>query len=172
MEETVLKNLNELFKDNIDVKDDGRVIVQRPIVSICFGKIVDSLERWTENKDVNVRVTEELGYVPLSKQVERLMQAGEDLIYTKLAEGTFSNDEGDEEFHDSFFDDISSKSYDELQKMYLDTKENFYQKRAVIAAAARRSLKAEEEKQSEKLSTTAPGAATKAPKNDGESSGT
>lgn len=172
MKETVLKNLKELFKDNIDVKDDGRVIVQRPIVSICFGKFVDSLERWTENKDVNVRVTEELGYVPLSKQVERLMQAGEDLIYTKLAEGTFSNDEGDEEFHDSFLDDISSKSYDELQKMYLDTKESFYQKRAVIAAAARRSLKAEEKEKSEELSTTAPGAATKAPNKEGESSGT
>lgn len=137
-EKVIGKSFNELFSDSIDLKEDGSVFVTRALPDISFGKRPSSVEKWTLDKELNNRVTDELGYIPVSKQIERFMQAGEDLLYTKLADGTFSNEEGDEDFHDSFLDDISSKSYDELQNMFLATKENFFSKRAIIASAMRR----------------------------------
>lgn len=137
-EKVVGKSFKELFSDSIDLRDDGSVFVTRALPDISFGKRPSSVENWTLDKELNNRVTDELGYIPVSKQIERFMQAGEDLLYTKLADGTFSNAEDDEEFHDSFLDDISSKSYDELQNMFLKTKENFFSKRAIIASAMRR----------------------------------
>lgn len=105
---------------------------------LCFassgsGSEVTFVESWTSNKNANQRCTETLGYVPLEKQVKRLIEAGENLVVTRLKEGTFSNDEGDEEFHDNPLDDISRLSYDELVNLQKQTSENFYIKKAAIS---------------------------------------
>lgn len=112
--------------DKIEVKD-------YPIVKEKFGCEVPYCETWTDNEELNVQVTETLGYVPLDKQVERLIEAGESLIVTRLREGTYSNDEGDEEFHDNYVDDLSMKSYDELVKLQRETADNFYIKKAALS---------------------------------------
>lgn len=120
-----------------EILTDGEVKLQTgkdyPVVNDIFGCEVPYCETWTDNVDLNVQVTETLGYVPLAKQVERLIEAGESLIVTRLREGTYSNEEGDEEFHDNVIDDLSLKSYDELVKLQRETANNFYIKKAALS---------------------------------------
>lgn len=104
-----------------------------PIVREITGCEVPYCETWTDNEEINVQVTETLGYVPLSKQVERLIEAGESLIVTRLREGTYSNEEDDEEFHDNYVDDLSMRSYDELVQLQRETSDNFYIKKAALS---------------------------------------
>lgn len=104
-----------------------------PVVNDIFGSEVPYCEIWTDNPELNEQVTETLGYVSLDKQVERLIEAGESLIVTRLREGTYSNEEGDEEFHNCVVDDLSMKSYDELVKLQRETADNFYIKKAALS---------------------------------------
>lgn len=116
---------------------------------ICFansksGSEVSYMENWTDSEEKNVQVTETLGYVSLDKQVERLIEAGESLIVTRLKEGTYSNEEGDEEFHDSPVDDLSTLSYNELVKLQNDTADNFYIKKAALSHLIKQKQKEED----------------------------
>lgn len=137
MSDKVNKDFKELFHDSVDVKEDGSVYVQRACPEIVFGRKVSIAEEWTTNEEVNVEKTDTLGYIPLAKQVERLIQAGEDLVYTKLREGTYSNDENDTEFHDNLLDDFALRSLDELENMYNETQDNFYTKKALLSKVIR-----------------------------------
>lgn len=129
----------------------------RPIKHIVYGSPVCKAETWTEEEELNPKMTETLGYVPIEKIVERAIQAGENIVLTRLREGTYSNSEDDEEFHDNPLDDLSSMGIDELQNLQRQTAENFYIKKAALASLIREKLLSEQSK--EKLSIGAEGAA-------------
>lgn len=119
---------------------------------VTFGAPMKAVEMWTESDDLNPKMVETLGYVPIEKLIERSIQAGEDLVFSRLKEGMYSNEEGDNEFHDSPFDDISLLSLDELQNLQRETADNFYTKKALLASMIRQ--KNEQKKEEQELSTT------------------
>lgn len=118
---------------------------------ITYGSSIKAVEMWTEADDLNPKMVETIGYVPIEKLIERSIQAGEDLVFARLKEGMYSNEEGDNEFHDSPFDDISLLSLDELQNLQRETADNFYTKKALLASVIRQ--KNEQKKQEQELST-------------------
>ena len=147
-----------MVKDKIE---DGESFYEiscecRPFKTIVYGTPVCRSETWTEDNELNKKMTETLGYVPIEKMVERAMQAGENIVLTRLREGTYSNEEGDEEFHDNPLDDFSSMGIDDLRNLQRLTAENFYIKKAAIASLIRE--KTLKEQSAEKLSTGAEGA--------------
>lgn len=119
---------------------------------ITFGFPVNAFELWTQSDDLNPKMVETLGYIPIEKLIERSINAGEDLVLARLKEGMYSNEEGDEEFHDSPLDDISLLSYDELQNLQRETADNFYIKKALISSMIRQ--KNEQKTEDKELSTT------------------
>lgn len=123
--------------------------VKKEIV-IRFGAPVRPVEKWTRSEELNEIRVETLGYIPVNKLVERAIQAGEDLVLTRLKDGTYSNEEGDDEFHDSPLDDIGTRSLDELYELQRSTAENFYTKKAILNAQIRQ--KKESEKKEAELS--------------------
>lgn len=121
------------IKEKTEKKEKFFSIPQTELTSFRGYYPDECSEKWTNDKDINEVMVDTLGYIPLDKQVQRLIEAGENLIVTRLKEGTYSNDFDDNEFHESPLDDLALLSYDELVNLQKETKSNFYTKKAVLS---------------------------------------
>lgn len=112
---------------------------------IVYGEPVSPSEGWTADESVNKVMVDTLGYIPLEKQVQRLIEAGENLLVNRLSDGYYSNSDT-EEFVISPLDDIGTKTLDELYELQKSTAENFHIRKAVINKFVKDKLAEEEAK--------------------------
>lgn len=77
-------------------------------------------ESWTDNKEANKSNTSTIGYVPLVKRINSLLEAGENLESMRAAYYGLDADEDDEEQFDSDIIDVSQ--YDSKLELLTDLK--------------------------------------------------